>query len=66
MHDFLMNEFKPQIEDELTKKLEIVINNSFKTHVDALMEDNHHTTMTLIEAFQNRFGRIEAKLRLKY
>jgi len=59
---FLMNEFKTEFKIEL----ETFIENSFKRHVRVLMEDNHDTVMTLIEAFQNRFEKIEEKLGLKY
>jgi hypothetical protein len=61
--DFLMNEFKPQFKNELKteliEELQIVINDSFARHIQALMEDNHATIMTLIESFENRFERIE-------
>lgn len=60
--EFLMGEFKTTFRNEL----EIFVEDSFKRHVNALMEDDRDTVMTLIEVFQNRFEIIEAKLGLKY
>jgi len=54
--DFLINDFKNQLKIELE--------DSFTRHIQVLMEDNYSTTMTLIEAFQNRFKIIEKHIGL--
>jgi len=48
--------------DERFVKFRKEINEDFKTHTAVLMEDNHDTIKMLIEAFENRFERIERKL----
>jgi CRISPR/Cas system type I-B associated protein Csh2 (Cas7 group RAMP superfamily) len=48
--------------DERFIKFRKEINKDFAHHTGVLMEDNHDTIKTLIEAFENRFERIDRRL----